>query len=81
MFQKEEARWGNGRGYFTGLSDQTAESLKSLEGADVCWVEEAQTLTDRSLQLLRPSIPRARIASLKVLCVLASKSRTMACGC
>jgi phage terminase large subunit len=42
--------------YFTGLSDQTAESLKSLEGADVCWVEEAQTLTERSLQLLRPSI-------------------------
>ena len=33
---------------FAGLSDQTAESIKSFEGADRCWVEEAQAVTDRS---------------------------------
>ena len=31
-------------------------SIKSLEGYDVAWVEEAQTLSARSLALLRPTI-------------------------
>jgi hypothetical protein len=33
-----------------------AESVKSLEGYDVAWVEEAQTLSQRSLDLLLPTI-------------------------
>jgi phage terminase large subunit len=41
---------------FIGLADHTAESIKSFEGADVCWVEEAQTITQRSLGLLDPTI-------------------------
>ena len=38
------------------MQDQNAESIKSLEGYDVAWVEEAQTLSARSLALLRPTI-------------------------
>ena len=38
------------------MQDSTAESIKSLEGFDVAWVEEAQTLSARSLALLRPTI-------------------------
>jgi phage terminase large subunit len=41
---------------FQGMQDQTAASIKSLEGIDVAWVEEAQTLNATSLQLLRPTI-------------------------
>jgi phage terminase large subunit len=41
---------------FRGMKEQTAESIKSLEGYDVAWVEEAQTFSERSLTLLRPTI-------------------------
>lgn len=41
---------------FQGLQDHTAESIKSLEGYDVALVEEAQSLSQRSLDLLRPTI-------------------------
>lgn len=41
---------------FQGMQDHTAESIKSLEGYDIAWVEEAQSLSDRSLRLLRPTI-------------------------
>jgi len=41
---------------FTGLSDQTAESLKSYEGVDIVWLEEAQVLTKRSWTILKPTI-------------------------
>ena len=41
---------------FIGLADHTAESIKSFEGADVCWVEEAQTISERSIGLLDPTI-------------------------
>lgn len=41
---------------FQGMQDSTAESIKSLEGFHRAWVEEAQTLSSRSLQLLRPTI-------------------------
>ena len=47
---------GNGLIIFQGMQDSTAESIKSLEGFDVAWVEEAQTLSARSLSLLRPTI-------------------------
>ena len=38
------------------MQDHTAESIKSLEGFHVAWIEEAQTLSSRSLSLLRPTI-------------------------
>lgn len=41
---------------FHGLSGQTAASLKSYEGTTICWVEEAQTITKRSWDLLEPTI-------------------------
>jgi len=41
---------------FQGMQDVTAESIKSLEGYQIAWVEEAQTLSARSLALLRPTI-------------------------
>lgn len=41
---------------FQGMQDHTAESIKSLEGYGRAWVEEAQTLSARSLGLLRPTI-------------------------
>ncbi|MDE1828612.1 MAG: PBSX family phage terminase large subunit [Candidatus Micrarchaeota archaeon] len=41
---------------FAGLSDQSAESIKSFEGVDIVWVEEAQALSDRSWTILIPTI-------------------------
>jgi phage terminase large subunit len=42
--------------YFSGLSDVTATSLKSFEGVDICWCEEAQTISDKSWKTLIPTI-------------------------
>ena len=47
---------GGGLILFQGMADHTAESIKSLEGFSVAYVEEAQSLTARSLELLRPTI-------------------------
>lgn len=41
---------------FRGMKDQNAESIKSLENVSVAWFEEAQTCSQRSLDLLRPTI-------------------------
>lgn len=52
-----EIRGKNGsQFFFSGLSDQTAESLKSFEGVDICWVEEAQAVTKNSWNILIPTI-------------------------
>lgn len=52
-----EIRGNNGtRIYFAGLSDQTADSIKSFEGVDRVWVEEGQTITARSWKILTPTI-------------------------
>lgn len=47
---------GNGLIAFQGMQDHTADSIKSLEGFGIAWVEEAQSLSDRSLKMLRPTI-------------------------
>lgn len=52
--QIESAR--GGRIIFLGMQNHTADSIKSLEGYDIAWVEEAQSLSQRSLDLLRPTI-------------------------
>lgn len=49
-------RRGTGRIIFVGMQNHTADSIKSLEGYDRAWVEEAQSLSQRSLDLLRPTI-------------------------
>lgn len=41
---------------FRGMQNHTAASIKSLEGYDVAWVEEAQTISAKSLELLTPTI-------------------------
>jgi phage terminase large subunit len=41
---------------FKGMQDYTAESIKSLERFKRAWWEEAQTASDGSIQLLRPTI-------------------------
>lgn len=50
---------GDGLIIFQGMSTHNAASIKSLEGFDVAWIEEAQTLSARSLALLRPTIRKA----------------------
>lgn len=47
---------GDGIIIFMGMQNHTAESIKSLEGYDIAWCEEAQTISKRSLELLRPTI-------------------------
>lgn len=55
--QNEIRRKGaNGVMIFMGMQDHTADSIKSLEGFSRAWVEEAQSLSARSLDLLRPTI-------------------------
>ncbi len=41
---------------FRGMQSFSAESIKSLEGFDIAWIEEAQSLSPLSLRLLRPTI-------------------------
>ena len=50
---------GRGLIVFQGMQNHTAHSIKSLEGFDVAWVEEAQSLSSRSLSLLRPTIRKS----------------------
>lgn len=40
---------------FIGL-DRNPESAKSLEGADICWVEEARMINARSMEILIPTV-------------------------
>jgi PBSX family phage terminase large subunit len=47
---------GDGIIIFRGMQDHTADSIKSLEGFRIAWVDEAQNLSARSLSLLRPTI-------------------------
>ncbi len=41
---------------FKGMQSYNAETIKSLEAYDIAWVEEAQTLSQRSLDMLRPTL-------------------------
>ena len=41
---------------FRGMQSYNAETIKSLEGYDIAWVEEAQSLSAHSLRMLRPTI-------------------------
>lgn len=49
-------RGGKGICIFQGMQDHTADSIKSLEGFKIAWCEEAQSLSERSLTLLRPTL-------------------------
>lgn len=41
---------------FTGLKTSTIASIKSFEGIDIVWVEEAQSVSKRSWEILIPTI-------------------------
>jgi phage terminase large subunit len=48
---------------FTGLATNTVESIKSFEAITRCWVEEGQTVSEKSWSLLIPTIraPKSEI--------------------
>ncbi len=56
MFNDKIETPGDGIVIFRGMQDHTADSIKSLEGFRIAWVDEAQSLSARSLSLLRPTI-------------------------
>lgn len=48
---------GNGTEFiFVGLGIHTVDSIKSYEGVDIVWVEEGQTVSKRSWEILIPTI-------------------------
>jgi phage terminase large subunit len=54
---ESEIRGINGSTFsFTGLATNTVESIKSFEGCDIVWVEEAQTVSKKSWDILIPTI-------------------------
>lgn len=61
---RDEIKASNGtRFLFSGLSDQTSDSIKSYEGIDIAWCEEAHKISRRSWDILIPTIrkPGSRI--------------------
>jgi hypothetical protein len=55
-----EIRGPNGSLFvFRGLKNHNAASIKSLEGFNVAWIEEAQTVSQSSLDMLIPTIRSA----------------------
>ena len=59
LFEVQETRilGRNGSDFsFAGIRQQGVTNLKSFEGVDVCWVEEAQVVTKRSWDVLIPTI-------------------------
>src|SRR5574343_562163 len=52
-----EIRGKNGTQFsFAGLASHTVESIKSFEGCDIVWIEEAQTVSKKSWDILIPTI-------------------------
>jgi len=45
---------------FFGMQEYNADNVKSLEGADRCWVAEAQSISRRSINILRPTIRKEK---------------------
>ena len=42
--------------FFAGLRQQEILNLKSIESVDICWVEEGQAVSEKSWQILIPTI-------------------------
>ncbi|MCI1437072.1 MAG: PBSX family phage terminase large subunit [Acetobacter indonesiensis] len=47
---------GDGLIIFQGMQNHTADSIKSLEGFDRAWIEEAQSISAYSWRMLRPTM-------------------------
>ncbi len=57
--QRDIIKGKNGTEFkFRGLKHNTTD-LKSLEGADICWVEEAQNVSHNSWEILIPTIRKS----------------------
>ncbi len=57
---RDEIRGANGTQFiFAGLGKMTTDQIKSVEGVDRAWVEEAQTISAKSLEILVPTIRKA----------------------
>ncbi|MHA1302150.1 MAG: PBSX family phage terminase large subunit [Candidatus Heimdallarchaeaceae archaeon] len=55
--RKFEIEGQNGTKFiFHGLQDYNADTIQSLEGADIAWVAEAQSISRRSINIFRPTI-------------------------
>ncbi|TXH46554.1 MAG: PBSX family phage terminase large subunit [Desulfurellales bacterium] len=55
-----EIRGPNGTLFlFAGLAATTVESIKSFEGVDIVWVEEARNVAKRSWEILLPTIRKS----------------------
>ena len=58
---QSEIRGKNGTVFiFAGLGKMTTDQIKSMEGIDIAWVEEAQTISDKSLEILIPTIRKQK---------------------
>ena len=56
-----EIRGENGTNFlFAGLGDHTVDTIKSFEGIDIAWIEEAQTISARSMEILIPTIRKPK---------------------
>lgn len=53
---KIKARTGPGEFLFKGLRQGHINSIKSFEGIDKCWVEEGQSVSEQSWDILDPTI-------------------------
>lgn len=52
-----EIRGANGTEFsFSGLATHTVDSIKSYEGCDICWIEEAHAVSKKSWDVLIPTI-------------------------
>jgi len=55
--QRDVIRGANGTEFiFAGLRDHTADSIKSYEGCDGAWIEEAHSVSEHSANTLIPTI-------------------------
>jgi len=56
VVQNDSIRYTNGSEFiFKGLYTNI-EKIKSLEGVDICWIEEAETISEASWNILDPTI-------------------------
>lgn len=57
---ENEIRHKNGTLFlFRGLQGVSVDSVRSIEGIDICWLEEAHKVSERSLSVLIPTIRKA----------------------
>lgn len=55
--QQKVIRGQNGSEFvFSGLSKETRDSIKSFEGIDIAWIEEAHSISEISWDILEPTI-------------------------